>query len=163
MSLHACLKLGIHTYRTYANCWSLYTILVKIGYCKCDIRYSWKLEQPSMVTKILINIPFVKKLVNVITKSCKNNSGILDFVGKKIMRVFKCNIMNIEEIKLFLDTKPFLYLLCNEIEKGLTPWFVCYIGSCGLHSKQLNCFDVRNLQAIMNKWCDICDAKYSHF
>ena len=46
------------------------------------------------------------------SRSCKkNNSGILDFVEKKIMRVFKCDVMYIEEIKLFLDTKPFFILI----------------------------------------------------
>ena len=77
----------------------------------------------------MIDFPFVKKLVNVTTKRCKNNSGTLDFVEKNVMRVFKCDVTYIEEIKLFLDTKPFLYLLCNEIEIGFTSWFFYYIYS----------------------------------
>ena len=55
--------------------------------------------------KILINIPFVKKLVNMTTKSCK--SDILDFVEKIFLRVSKCDMTYIKEIKLFLDNKPF--------------------------------------------------------
>ena len=65
----------------------------------------------------------------------KNNLGILDFAEKKRMRG------NAHRSKLFLDTKSF-FALCNEIEKGL-------------HSKQLNCFDVRNIQAVMNKSDDV--------
>ena len=72
----------------------------------------------SMVTKILINIPFVKKLVNVTTRVVKNNSGIIHFAEKN-KSVFKCDVTYIKEIKLFLDTKPFLYLL-YEIENSLT-------------------------------------------
>ena len=39
----------------------------------------------------------------------KNNSGLLDFVEKKIMRVFTCDVTYIEEI--FLDTKPFFIFI----------------------------------------------------
>ena len=46
-------------------------MLVKTVHSKWDATYKWKFEQSSIVTEILINIPFVKKLVNVITESCK--------------------------------------------------------------------------------------------
>ena len=73
-----------------------------------QIMYSWKLEHTSVVTKILKI--FCQKIGK--SRSCKkNNSGILDFVEKKIMRVFKCDVMYIEEIKLFLDTKPFFIFI----------------------------------------------------
>ena len=48
---------------------------------------------------------------------------------------------NAHRSKLFLDTKSF-FALCNKIEKRL-------------HSEQLNCFDVRNIQAVMNKSDDV--------
>ena len=121
MSTNASLKLGTHIYVTCINCWSLYIMLVKIGLSKCGITYSRKLEQSSMVTKILINIPFVKKLVNVVTKSCKKQ--------------LKCT------------------------------WF-CWKKSWGFlsvtYSEQLNCFNVRNLQAVMNKSCNIMDWNLWH-
>ena len=68
------------------------------------------------------------------------------------MRVFKCDVT---KLSFFWKPNLFLYLLCNEIEKGFKTWFFCNIGSWNLHSKQLNCFDVRNLQAVMNKSCDV--------
>ena len=61
-----------------------------------------------------------------------------------------------KKLSFFWTPNHFSYLLCNEIGRGLTPWFVCYIGSRGLHSnRQLKCFDVRNLQAITSKSCEI--------
>ena len=64
-----------------------------------------------MSKRILIKFPFVKKLIDVTAKSCKNNSGILDFVEKKVMRVFKCDVTYIEEIKHFQNSKPFFIFI----------------------------------------------------
>ena len=41
----------------------------------------------------------------------KNNSGILDFVLKKLVRVSKCDVTHIKEMKLFLDTKSFFVFI----------------------------------------------------